>query len=353
MNGRVYDYNVGRFLSVDPVIVDPTNTQAINPYSYVMNNPLSYTDPSGYSPESNNGNPDFEEKIRVRVKTPGSRITRVETVTVTASGNADGSTRVSVSGGSNGARSTVAGAIAGKVSAAGGTISDIGGSGDIAQAGAGSNATGSATTGSTELTGSSSAAGGAESKKDKIIVGIDGAGSDDLPDNKAIREFGAEIGAEIFNANALSGANNRKIIKFIRNELKENPEAEVFLFGYSAGGAAAIKIANKLARLGVDVSGLVTFDPHKPARAFGFDTFKLKANVSSVVNFYQRNPVTTKRSFGIKHPFGSNAFLGGTILCDGCGTVKNINISSTSVHVNAFSNALRDHENEIRSSLGF
>jgi hypothetical protein len=126
MNGRVYDYNVGRFLSVDPVIVDPTNTQAINPYSYVMNNPLSYTDPSGYSPESNNGNPDFEEKIRVRVKTPGSRITRVETVTVTASGNADGSTRVSVSGGSNGARSTVAGAIAGKVSAAGGTISDIG-----------------------------------------------------------------------------------------------------------------------------------------------------------------------------------------------------------------------------------
>jgi hypothetical protein len=30
------------------VIVDPTNTQAINPYSYVMNNPLAYTDPSGY-----------------------------------------------------------------------------------------------------------------------------------------------------------------------------------------------------------------------------------------------------------------------------------------------------------------
>jgi RHS repeat-associated protein len=49
MNGRVYDYNVGRFLSVDPVIVDPTNTQAINPYSYVMNNPLAYTDPSGYA----------------------------------------------------------------------------------------------------------------------------------------------------------------------------------------------------------------------------------------------------------------------------------------------------------------
>ncbi|WP_299768419.1 RHS repeat-associated core domain-containing protein [uncultured Pseudoteredinibacter sp.] len=48
MNGRGYDYNLGRFLSVDPFIVDPGNTQAINPYSYVLNNPLSGTDPTGY-----------------------------------------------------------------------------------------------------------------------------------------------------------------------------------------------------------------------------------------------------------------------------------------------------------------
>jgi RHS repeat-associated protein len=52
MSDRVYNYNVDRFLSVDPVIVDLTNTLTINPYSYVMNNPLSYTDPSGYSTES-------------------------------------------------------------------------------------------------------------------------------------------------------------------------------------------------------------------------------------------------------------------------------------------------------------
>ncbi len=48
MNGRVYDYNLGRFLSVDPFIVSPGNSQAINPYSYGMNNPLSGTDPTGY-----------------------------------------------------------------------------------------------------------------------------------------------------------------------------------------------------------------------------------------------------------------------------------------------------------------
>ena len=48
MNGRVYDYNVGRFMSVDPVIQSPENSQSINPYSYIMNNPLSGIDPTGY-----------------------------------------------------------------------------------------------------------------------------------------------------------------------------------------------------------------------------------------------------------------------------------------------------------------
>jgi hypothetical protein len=51
MNGRVYDYNLGRFLSVDPFIQAPGNSQSMNPYSYIMNNPLSGTDPSGYTAE--------------------------------------------------------------------------------------------------------------------------------------------------------------------------------------------------------------------------------------------------------------------------------------------------------------
>ncbi|WP_223786729.1 RHS repeat-associated core domain-containing protein [Marinicella meishanensis] len=49
MNGRIYDPSMGRFLQADPIIQDPYNTQSLNRYSYVMNNPLSYTDPSGYS----------------------------------------------------------------------------------------------------------------------------------------------------------------------------------------------------------------------------------------------------------------------------------------------------------------
>ncbi len=48
MNGRVYDPTTGRFLSADIFIQVPTNSQSYNRYSYVMNNPLRYTDSSGY-----------------------------------------------------------------------------------------------------------------------------------------------------------------------------------------------------------------------------------------------------------------------------------------------------------------
>ncbi|HBZ66317.1 MAG TPA: hypothetical protein DEO70_05715 [Bacteroidales bacterium] len=47
MNGRAYDPLVGRFLSADPYIQAPDNTQNLNRYSYCLNNPLRYNDPSG------------------------------------------------------------------------------------------------------------------------------------------------------------------------------------------------------------------------------------------------------------------------------------------------------------------
>lgn len=48
MNGRVYDSDIGRFLSADPFVQYPESTQGFNRYSYVDNNPLSATDPSGF-----------------------------------------------------------------------------------------------------------------------------------------------------------------------------------------------------------------------------------------------------------------------------------------------------------------
>ncbi|WP_351074871.1 RHS repeat-associated core domain-containing protein [Shewanella sp. CAL98-MNA-CIBAN-0140] len=51
MNGRIYDFNVGRFLSVDPFLQFPENSQSANPYSYILNNPMSGVDPTGYRSE--------------------------------------------------------------------------------------------------------------------------------------------------------------------------------------------------------------------------------------------------------------------------------------------------------------
>ncbi len=49
MNGRLYDPWVGRMLSPDPYLQNPSNLQNYNRYSYALNNPLKYTDPSGYN----------------------------------------------------------------------------------------------------------------------------------------------------------------------------------------------------------------------------------------------------------------------------------------------------------------
>jgi len=51
MGGRVYDYQLGRFLQVDPIVLVPEHSQSLNPYSYVMNNPLATKDPTGYACE--------------------------------------------------------------------------------------------------------------------------------------------------------------------------------------------------------------------------------------------------------------------------------------------------------------
>ncbi len=50
MNGRVYDPEIGRFISADSIIPDANNSQAYNRYSYVYNSPLKYADPSGHFP---------------------------------------------------------------------------------------------------------------------------------------------------------------------------------------------------------------------------------------------------------------------------------------------------------------
>ena len=48
MCARFYLPSAGRFISADTIVPDPMNPQAYNRYSYVLNGPINYTDPSGH-----------------------------------------------------------------------------------------------------------------------------------------------------------------------------------------------------------------------------------------------------------------------------------------------------------------
>ena len=50
MNGRVYDPQLGRFISADPYATRPFDGQGLNRYAYALNNPLAFTDPGGFDP---------------------------------------------------------------------------------------------------------------------------------------------------------------------------------------------------------------------------------------------------------------------------------------------------------------
>jgi len=47
-NARMYDPVIGRFISPDSIVPNPFDPQSLNRYSYCLNNPLIYVDPSGH-----------------------------------------------------------------------------------------------------------------------------------------------------------------------------------------------------------------------------------------------------------------------------------------------------------------
>ena len=56
MNGRIYDPQTAMFMNTDPLVQSPDNWVNYNRYSYCFNNPLIYTDPSGYGNYAVNDN---------------------------------------------------------------------------------------------------------------------------------------------------------------------------------------------------------------------------------------------------------------------------------------------------------
>ena len=48
MGARWYESRIGRWISADTIVPNPSNPQTLNRYAYVMDNPPKYTDPTGH-----------------------------------------------------------------------------------------------------------------------------------------------------------------------------------------------------------------------------------------------------------------------------------------------------------------
>jgi RHS repeat-associated protein len=72
-NSRWYDPLIGRFIQADTIVPQPGNPQALNRYSYVLGNPLRYTDPTGHCATGDNDACDpvetRREHARIRIRT--------------------------------------------------------------------------------------------------------------------------------------------------------------------------------------------------------------------------------------------------------------------------------------------
>ncbi len=65
MGGRLYDPRLGRMANADPYVVAPDVTLGWNRYAYVLDDPLSLTDPSGYAPAELEYPGDSEPEMRL------------------------------------------------------------------------------------------------------------------------------------------------------------------------------------------------------------------------------------------------------------------------------------------------
>lgn len=140
-------------------------------------------------------------------------------------------------------------------------------------------------------------------KNTYLIAGIYGAGGPYAGDNPRLRSIVEYQGGKMFTSSF--GGGDDEVIEYLTSVEKGN--VFIRIYGYSRGGNAAVRIANKLGKLGVTIAELTTFDPHHFLD--GSFTLKYKDKILHATNYYQRNP----RSAGALGWWGSNPYIGGSV----------------------------------------
>ena len=354
MNGRIYDQKLGRFLQADPVVQDPTNSQSLNRYSYVWNNPLNATDPSGYEvislvlgailalvPEialssvtaAWLGAAAFVETLIAGGDFFSALISGLSAAAFTALGPqfasplsfAQFATSVVVFGAVGGMTSLLQGgkfghgfrsaAIGAAFSGAAGSVSrgmgrlgrsvvDVVAGGTISELTGGKFVNGAATHAFTAALKAISTENEPDAEQletdseaqaqeiETLTIGFLGWGGRNSGANPHFAKYVEELGGSIMSMAEAKAA--------IRSAPKGT---EINLVGYSRGGNRAVRLTNWAGKRGIRINALTTFDPHSVRGAF-----HLKYdNVGVANNYYQRNPTTG--GAGIL-PIGPNPYLG-------------------------------------------
>jgi pimeloyl-ACP methyl ester carboxylesterase len=130
-----------------------------------------------------------------------------------------------------------------------------------------------------------------------VVVGFLGAWEAWDNDKRSVRKLALDLRRRNLPGVYVETAGNhsrRTVLRFLRDALDTNrnrklePEearaAQIILYGQSFGGAAAVKLARELNRLGVPVRLTVQVD------SVGRDDHLIPPNVGRALNLYQRDP---------------------------------------------------------------
>ncbi len=127
------------------------------------------------------------------------------------------------------------------------------------------------------------------------VAGINGAGGEEASGNPALKELVEGQGGKMFTSSV--GGGDDEIIAYLKAGFEKGNQLK--LYGHSRGGAAAVRIANKLGAMNIHISEMTLYDPVGMyfGGSFNFDY----PNVSKVTNYYQRNPTDWMRN--LDNPF--------------------------------------------------
>jgi pimeloyl-ACP methyl ester carboxylesterase len=135
------------------------------------------------------------------------------------------------------------------------------------------------------------------------VAGIYGAGGEDASGNPDLKALVEGQGGTMFTSSV--GGGDDEIIAYLKAGFEKGNDLK--LYGHSRGGAAAVRIANKLGAMHINISEMTLYDP---VGMYGGGSFNFDyPNVMKVTNYYQRNPIDGV-AFWADNPFKGSPVSG-------------------------------------------